>query len=189
MNAASLNENRCQFLFADGRRCRSRRTPRSDSLCYPHWRREQDQVTALRIGDEIVGADGALNTQEGIHKALANVFCNLARNRISARNAAVLGYVAQLMLVHCPSLERMMQSYLPMLQFAMKTRQQMDRSDANADRHDRHLVELQFDLLDRILLLLRSDQLKDMPTEARRELGEALASALKQKGKPASATA
>jgi hypothetical protein len=178
---------RCEFTFPSGRRCRQVRAKPGARYCSTHGTRQQQQEEAARIGDEIVGADGALNSQEGIHKALGNVFANLARNRISPRSAAVLGYIGQLMLVHCPSLERMMQSSLPMLQFAMKTRQQMDRSTAHADQHERNLVELQFDLLDRIMLLARSDQLKDLPDEARRELAEAIKSAMEKKGNPAGA--
>jgi hypothetical protein len=150
-------------------------------------RRQQKDEESTRIGDEIVGAEGALNTPDGIHKALANVFCNLARNRISARNAAVLGYVGQLMLVHCPSLERMIQSYLPIIQIAMKTKQQMDLSGARADRHERHLFTLQRELVDRIVAY--SEQLKDLPLESRREIAEALKSAMVKKGKAASAKA
>lgn len=187
MTTARKHNSRCEFLFADGRRCRQYPADSTLTLCLRHLQTREQREEAARIGDEIVGADGALNTQEGIHKSLANVFCNLARNRISARNAAVLGYVAQLMLVHCPSLERMMQSSLPMLQFAMKTRQQMDRSTAHADKHERHLTELQFDLLDRIMLLARSDQIKNMPDEARRQISEAIAAAFKKEGVPASA--
>jgi hypothetical protein len=178
---------RCEFIFPSGRRCRQVRTKPGACYCSTHGTRQQQQEETARIGDEIVGAEGALNTPDGIHKALANVFSNLARNRISARNAAVLGYVGQLMLVHCPSLERMIQSYLPIIQIAMKTKQQMDQSGARADRHERHLVELQFDLLDRILLLARSDEIKNMPDEARRQISEAIAAAFKKEGAPASA--
>jgi hypothetical protein len=178
---------RCEFSFPSGRRCRQIRAKPGARYCSTHGTRQQQQEEAARIGDEIVGTDGALNTQEGIHKALVNVFCNLARKRISARDASVLGYVGQLMLVHCPSLERMMQSSLPMLQFAMKTRQQMDRSTAHADKHERHLAELQFDLLDRIMLLARSDQIKNMPDEDRRQISEAIAAAFKKEGAPAGA--
>lgn len=179
--------DRCEFIFPSGHRCRQLRAQPSGSFCFNHWQRQQQQEETTRIGDEIVGAEGALNTPDGIHKALANVFSNLARNRISARNAAVLGYVGQLMLVHCPSLERMIQSYLPIIQIAMKTKQQMDQSGARADRHECHLLTLQCDLVDRILAY--SEQLKDLPLESRREIAEAIKSAFKKKGPPENAAA
>jgi hypothetical protein len=190
MSAPPRDKDRCEFVFEDGRRCRRLRRAPGARFCQFHWLRHQreDEEAAL-AGEEIIAAAGSLDSEEAIHKAIGNVFRQLAHHKISARNAAVLGYLGQLMMGKCPSLDRMLQSYLPMLQFAMKTRQQMDRSDANADRHERHLVELQFDLLDRILLLLRSDQLKDMPAEARREIAEALKSAMEKKGKSASAKA
>ena len=187
MTTARKNYPRCEFLFADGRRCRMRPADPNLSLCVRHIQAREQQAAATRTGDEIVGAEGALDTQAGIHKALANVFASLARNRISARNAAVLGYIGQLMLVHCPSLERMIQSYLPVIQIAMKTRQQMDLSGARADRHERHLFTLQRDLVDRISAY--SEQLKDLPLESRREIAEAIKSAFKKKGPPENAAA
>jgi hypothetical protein len=48
------------------------------SLCVRHLQAREQQEAAARTGDEIVGAEGALNTPDGIHKALANVFSNLA---------------------------------------------------------------------------------------------------------------
>jgi hypothetical protein len=187
MTDSRKNNSRCEFLFADGRRCRMRPADPNLSLCVRHLQVREQQEAAARTGDEIVGAEGALNTPDGIHKALANVFSNLARNRISARNAAVLGYVGQLMLVHCPSLERMIQSYLPIIQIAMKTKQQMDLSGARADRHERHLLTLQSDLVDRILAY--SEELKDLPLESRREIAEAIKSAFKKKGPTENAAA
>ncbi len=187
MSHTPKESDRCEFIFPSGNRCRQLRARPSGSFCFNHWQRQQQQEESARIGDEIVGAEGALNTPDGIHKALANVFSNLARNRISARNAAVLGYVGQLMLVHCPSLERMIQSYLPIIQIAMKTKQQMDQSGARADRHERHLFTLQGDLVDRILAY--SEQLKDLPLESRREIAEAISAAFKKKGPPENAAA
>jgi hypothetical protein len=133
MSAAPKNEVRCEFTYSDGRRCRQSRRDPSSSFCFRHWRCEQQKEEAARVGDEIVGAEGALNTQEGIHKALANVFCNLARNRISARNAAVLGYVGQLMLVSRPSIERTMKSFLPAVRLALTVGHQNAQAKSVAD--------------------------------------------------------
>ena len=185
MTTARKHNSRCEFIFADGRRCRRLRLAPGAAHCGFHARRHAQDEQFARAAAEIVGAEGALQTPEGVHKALTNVFCNLARGLISTRSAAVLGYLGQLMLVYCPSLERMMHSHLPMLQFTMKMRQQMDRTDARSDQHERHLFTLQCDLVDRILAY--SEKLKDLPLEVRKELAEAIATALKQKGKPADA--
>ena len=121
--------DRCEFIFPSGHRCRQLRTHPGASFCLNHRRRQHQQEESARIGDEIVGADGALNTEEGIHKALTNVFANLARNRISARDASVLAYVGQLMLVSRPSVERTIKSMLPMLQLSFRIGQR--DKDAN----------------------------------------------------------
>ncbi len=132
MASAPKHEVRCEFAYSDGRRCRLARRDPGSSFCFRHWRCEQQKEEAARVGDEIVGAPGALNTQEGIHKALANVFCNLARNLISARNAAVLGYVGQMMLFSLPSMERTIKSFLPLLQFAIKVGHQNAQSNSKS---------------------------------------------------------
>lgn len=129
MSAAPRNELRCEFAFSDGRRCRLVRRDPGSHYCYRHWRCEQQKKEAARVGDEIVGAEGALNTEEGIHKALTNVFASLARKRISARDASVLGYVGQLMLISRPSVERTYKAMLPMLQLSFKIGQR--DKDAN----------------------------------------------------------
>ncbi|MBI1739056.1 MAG: hypothetical protein HYR58_07395 [Acidobacteria bacterium] len=138
---------RCEFTFPSGRRCRQVRAKPGACYCSTHGTRQQQQEEADRIGDEIVGADGALNTQEGIHKALANVFCNLARNRISARNAAVLGYVGQLMLVSRPSIERTIQSLLPAMQLAIKIGHQNTQSQIKSDVALRKNALLELEIL------------------------------------------
>ena len=185
MTTARKHNSRCDFLFADGRRCRLQPADPTLTLCLRHLQVRDNQERAARAADEIVGAEGALQTPEGIHKALANTFCNLARGLISPRSAAVLGYLGQLMLVNCPTFERMLQSHLPMLQFAMKMRQQLDLTEGRSDLHERRIFNLQGDLMDRILAY--SEKLKDLPLESRKELAEAIAAALKNKGKPADA--
>lgn len=132
MTDSRKNHSRCEFLFADGRRCRMRPADPTLSLCVRHLQIRQQREESARIGDEIVGADGALSTQEGVHKALGNVFANLARNRISARNAAVLGYVGQLMLGGLPSLERQIRSSTQTLLLLSKIKQQAEKSVSDA---------------------------------------------------------
>lgn len=133
MTTARKHNSRCDFLFADGRRCRQQPADPTLSLCMRHLQVREKQEESARVGDEIVGADGALNTQEGIHKALANVFSNLARNRIAPRSAAILGYVGQLMLVSRPSIERTMKSFLPAVRLALKVGHQNAQSKSLSD--------------------------------------------------------
>ncbi|HEV8385423.1 MAG TPA: hypothetical protein VGQ11_11185 [Candidatus Acidoferrales bacterium] len=133
------------------------------AFCFDHWKRHLAQEESDRIGDEIVGAEGALNTQEGIHRALANVFCSLAHNRISARNAAVLGYVGQLMLGSRPSIERTVKSLLPLLQLSTKAAYQKEKSSAmEGDRLRKHAIQ-ELEVTNGMIDLFRT--LKDMSAE------------------------
>jgi hypothetical protein len=145
MRSIPKEADRCTFVSADGRRCCMNRVTPNASLCFNHWQRQRQQDDTARIGDEIVGAAGALNTQEGIHQALTNVFANLARGRISPRSAAVLAYVGQLMLVSRPSLERTLKFNLAVAAVAQKAAQQKVKSEAaDADRLRKHaLLELE----------------------------------------------
>ncbi|MBI3662501.1 MAG: hypothetical protein HY234_05555 [Acidobacteria bacterium] len=141
MTDSRKNNSRCEFLFADGRRCRMRPADPGLSLCVRHLQLRQQQEAAARIGEEIVAADDPLNTQESIHKALGNVFRFCARNLISPRSAAVLGYVGQLMLVSRPSIERTVKSLLPLLQLSLKTAHQNEKSSSDAgDRLHKHAI-------------------------------------------------
>ncbi|MCL4523819.1 MAG: hypothetical protein M1453_10425 [Acidobacteria bacterium] len=144
MTTARKHNSRCEFLFADGRRCRQHPADPTLTLCLRHLQAREQQQATLRIGDEIVGPAGGLNTQEGIHAALCNVFANLARGRISPRSAAVLGYVGQLMLVSRPSLERSLKFDLAVAALAQKAAHQKAQSEAaDADRLHKHaLLEL-----------------------------------------------
>jgi hypothetical protein len=187
MSAAPKDKDRCEFMFEDGRRCRRLRVASDAPFCRFHMRQFDQEEKADAAGDDIVAANGALDSDDAVHKALGNVFRQLAHNRIPARNAAVLGYIGQLMMGKCPSVERMLQSYVPLLQFVMKAQQHTDRSQAHADRHERHLVELQFDLMDRILLILRSDEVKHMSVESRREIAKIIQDAYAKKEEVAGA--
>jgi len=146
MRSIPKEADRCTFVSADGRRrcCMNRVTPNA-SLCFNHWKRQQQDEEAARIGDEIVGAAGALNSQAGIHQALTNVFASLARGRISPRSAAVLAYVGQLMLVSRPSLESALKFNLAVAAQAQKAAQQKIKAEAaDADRLRKHaLLELE----------------------------------------------
>jgi len=145
MTTVRKHNSRCEFLFADGRRCRQHPADPTLTLCLRHLQAREQREETARIGDEIAGAAGALNSQEGIHQALTNVFASLARGRISPRSASVLAYVGQLMLVSRPSLERTLQSQLSLALISQKAAQQEQKSQAaDADRLRKHaLLELE----------------------------------------------
>ena len=145
MTTARKHNSRCEFFFADGRRCREHPADPTLTFCLRHLQAREQREETARIGDEIVGAAGALNSQEGIHQALTNVFASLARGRISPRCAAVLAYVGQLMLVSRPSLESALKFNLAVAAQAQKAAQQKIKAEAaDADRLRKHaLLELE----------------------------------------------
>lgn len=183
MRSIPKDADRCEFVSSDGRRCCMLRVEPGAPFCFDHWKRHQEQEESARTGDEIVGADGALNTQEGIHKALANVFCNLARNRISARNAAVLGYVGQLMLGSAPSIERTIKSFLPALQLLSKIKQQTQEVHSDEPLYKMALDE--FEVTKR--LIEQFNTFDTMSTEERERFAKFIATFLTKREGPASA--
>ncbi|MBI1749635.1 MAG: hypothetical protein HY234_00425 [Acidobacteria bacterium] len=151
MRSIPKEADRCEFVSTDGRRCCMIRVAPDVVFCFNHWRRQQQEEQAARIGEEIVAADDPLNTQESIHKALGNVFRFCARDLISPRSAAVLGYVGQLMLVSLPSIERTIKSLLPALQLAMKMGHQADKSKSNSDERLYKMTLDEFEVIKRLI--------------------------------------
>src|SRR5580658_8183221 len=92
--AATLDPRRCQFSFADGRRCRSPRWEAHPTLCVSHAQPEAKPaptrgraVLAARadrvdIADELAPPSGQFNTATDVNHALGNLFSLLAQNRI-----------------------------------------------------------------------------------------------------------
>lgn len=104
--AATLDPQRCQFSFADGRRCRLPRWEAHHSLCVSHARAErktESQSSALsNFSGDIAPLSGEFRTATDVNRALGRLFSLLAQNRIPRRNAVALGYLAQLLLQTLP---------------------------------------------------------------------------------------
>ena len=147
MNHTPKDADRCEFIFPRGRRCRQPRATPGADYCFTHAQRLQHQSDAARTAGEIAGEAGALDTQEGIHKALTGVFVNLARRRISPREASVLGYVGQLMLLSVPSFEKTIQSVLPLLQLSFKMGHQEKDATLKSSRETRKNALLEQEII------------------------------------------
>jgi hypothetical protein len=145
MRTVPKDSDRCTFVSTDGRRCSMNRVAANASFCFNHWKRQHAQEDAAHTGDQIIPSDAGLDSLDDIHKAIGNVFRLLARKRIASRDAAVLGYLGQMMLMSLPSLERTMKSQMAMAVIANKAAHQVEKSRAaDADRLHRHaLQELQ----------------------------------------------
>ena len=105
---ATVDPQRCQFSFADGRRCRMQVQP---ALCPSHARAEAesfpsapDDADGLEPADieELTPPYGDFRTATEVNRALGKVFTLLVQGRIPRRNAVALGYIAQLMLQALP---------------------------------------------------------------------------------------
>ena len=101
--AVPLDLQRCQFFFADGRRCRSPRGEAHPTLCVAHARSEAKAAQAANLAEELAPLSGSFNTASDVNHVLGNLFSLLAQNRIPRRNAVALGYLAQLLLQTLPA--------------------------------------------------------------------------------------
>lgn len=108
--APVLDPRRCQFLFADGRRCRMPRWEAHPSLCVTHaqaapsprFHPEPNPAAVANLADELAPRSGEFYTSTDVNRALGKLFLLLAEDRIPRRNAVALGYIAQLMLQTLP---------------------------------------------------------------------------------------
>jgi hypothetical protein len=94
----SIDLNRCQFTYADGRRCRMLLMEGHDSLCCHHWAREESENEAARAGAILVAHAQDLSSPEGLHTALCSLYLHVAQGKLPPNRAFILAYVAQLLL-------------------------------------------------------------------------------------------
>ena len=101
--SASDDSNLCQFPFADGRRCKMLRHKRHPSLCLFHQRMERQLLDADDLGEFIsTSRSGHFDTAADVNRVLGKLFQSIAKNRLPARNAAILSYLGQLLLQSVP---------------------------------------------------------------------------------------
>jgi len=91
-------DNRCQYKKSDGKRCRSLRAVDHPAYCAQHagWLDEGKKPEDLT--PELLGPLGDLRTAAGINYMIGKLVMLVASRRISTREAATLGYLAQLLL-------------------------------------------------------------------------------------------
>ncbi len=70
--------------------------PGHDSLCLPHWQRQNRDAKA--VSAELLGPFAELTTATAVNHALAKLFSLVAQGRIPSRDGAVLAYIGQLLL-------------------------------------------------------------------------------------------
>ncbi len=94
--------NLCSFTFANGTRCAMPASPRSEhGLCYNHEqysRRLQVDGPEENISHILHDDTADFLTQVDINTMLSNLLAALAANRVSARRASALAYIASLLM-------------------------------------------------------------------------------------------
>jgi len=90
----------CCHHTATGRRCRSICSTSDSCLCPRHRTIEQKLLSAEPddLTPEFTDLEDSLQTVDGIHNSLAELYILVAQDRISPRRAAVLAYVSSLLL-------------------------------------------------------------------------------------------
>ena len=91
------SDNRCQYRKSDGKRCRSLRALDHPHYCANHagWTKDEkpEDLTA-----DLLGPLGDLRTAAGVNYMLGRLVMLVASRRIPRGEAAVLGYLGQLLL-------------------------------------------------------------------------------------------
>ncbi|HEV2195662.1 MAG TPA: hypothetical protein VGR55_08770 [Candidatus Acidoferrum sp.] len=93
---ARKDDDRCRHYTHAGRRCRHTVLDRATGLCFRHMGRPF-QPTDEDLSSAFVGLSGFESAVE-IHSFLAQLTVLLVQNRVSARRAAILAYLGQLLL-------------------------------------------------------------------------------------------
>ena len=105
---SSINEHRrCQRRTLNGQ-CRMPAVDPSGTLCLDHSRALDDHADHSAI---LTRFSRGFQTVEGINFALGDLYVLLAQGRISPRRAAVLTYMASLMLRTLPAMHKRMGKY------------------------------------------------------------------------------
>jgi hypothetical protein len=104
-NTDQSTGNRCRYRTPTGRRCRAARSSPSSPHCAHHRAMAKkaplDDIAAdltARLKDIRV----SLQSAQGVHNSLAELYVLLAQDRVSPRRAAVLAYLSSLLLRTLP---------------------------------------------------------------------------------------
>ena len=105
-NASSIAAlSRCQHRFANGMRC-SVPTPAEEvQFCSRHTRPAETQPLEQDLSAILLKQSQDFQTAQGVNFSLAALYELLAKNRISARRAAVLAYISSCMLRTHPAID------------------------------------------------------------------------------------
>lgn len=89
------NEDRCTFIYRDGRRCRMSKIENHPYLCFHHWQRGQNANDALVFASQLLPEGQQLTTATTIAAALTCIFRLISQGRLETRQAGILAYICQ----------------------------------------------------------------------------------------------
>ena len=97
--AAAHNKDRkslCRFTFADGRQCRTPRSPGHPHFCFDHARKDSQARAADKLARELsYFFSGPYLSACDLSAALGRLIAGVARGDIKPRSARTLAYLAQ----------------------------------------------------------------------------------------------
>lgn len=102
---SAATEARCDFAFADGRRCRMPRAEGSQR-CPVHSRRQPKPLTARQLARELAPPSGEFKTASDVNHVIGKAFSLFAQSRLDRRDALAFAYMGQLLLQSLPSVRR-----------------------------------------------------------------------------------
>src|SRR6266853_5430837 len=86
----------CRFTFADGRQCRTPRSPHHPYFCSEHARKESQACAADKLAHDLAYFfSGQYLSACDLSTALGRLIAGVARGDIKPRSARTLAYLAQ----------------------------------------------------------------------------------------------
>jgi len=105
-NSSSTNHlSRCQHRTLTGRRCRKDVSNAASALCSKHASLRPVRLEEPDLSVALLGQLSRLKSASDLNEVLCNLFRLLSQDRIAARRAAVLAYIANLLLRTLPAIE------------------------------------------------------------------------------------
>ena len=109
-SSQAADPSRCQFAYADGRRCQMLRSATHAFFCVFHARQEREaSLIGSDVSRELASLSGTLETASDVNRVLKQLFLLFSQGRITRRDAVAYGYIAQLILQTLPGVKREIQ--------------------------------------------------------------------------------
>jgi hypothetical protein len=98
-------DDRCRHYTAKGRRCRLAVLDPASGLCFRHVGRQFLSSAGEDLSPAFLGLLSGFQSASQIHAFVTQVTVLLVQNRLSTRRAAVLAYLAQILLRTLPAID------------------------------------------------------------------------------------